>query len=59
MGISAPRKRNETHRAQIEGYLAGSRRTAAPSTFKSCFDQPGDPAGEPVHQSAQVLRRFA
>jgi hypothetical protein len=23
MGISAPRKRNETHRAQIERYLAG------------------------------------
>ena len=41
MGRSAPRRRNETHRAQIEGYLAGSRRTAAPSTFKSCFDHPG------------------
>ena len=48
MGISAPRKRNETHRAQIEGYLAGSRRTAAPSTFESCFDHPGI---EPVNAS--------
>ena len=41
MGLSAAEiRRNETHRAQIEGYLAG-RRTAAPSTFKSCFTNPG------------------
>jgi hypothetical protein len=39
MGISAPRKRNETHRAQIEGYLAGSRRTAAPSTRRFHADR--------------------
>ncbi len=40
MGPSAPRRPFETLRAQIEGYLPGSRRTAAPSTFKSCFDHP-------------------
>ncbi len=33
MGLSAPKRPFETLRAQMEGYFAGSRRPAAPSTF--------------------------